>query len=238
VAQGAGIAAVIAAPAEGNLEPGMVITAVNGTRVRAVAEFERAMALTRANQTVEVAVYRKGEGELHFSLTLTDKYAATNREADRGKGLLGVRPASTETSIYNPFAVSSFPDFLRASLTLIFLPFTGLVPIQDPIAQFYSVGGGWGVLPEPFFWLLANTIYWLFWINLMLGMTNALPAVPLDGGYLFKDLFDGFLKRVKANMGLEARERVTRNLSYILALFILALVVWQIIGPRYFGAGP
>lgn len=117
-------------------------------------------------------------------------------------------------------------------LLFIIFPFNGLMPVQPPLTEFYAITGAWAILPPSLFWVLANSIYWLFWINLMLGMTNALPAVPLDGGYLFRDWTEGAIKRFRRGMKAEARARVARNLSYVLALFILALILWQLIGPR------
>ena len=74
--------------------------------------------------------------------------------------------------------------------------------------------------------------YWLFWLNLMLGATNALPAVPLDGGYIFKDGIESLVSRFRKGMPVEARDRIVRGLSYTFAFLILALVLWQLIGPR------
>ena len=72
----------------------------------------------------------------------------------------------------------------------------------------------------------------MFWLNLMLGATNALPAVPLDGGYIFRDALHGLLARYRAGLSEERRTRVVRNVSYVVALLILALILWQFIGPR------
>src|SRR5437773_1272417 len=84
----------------------------------------------------------------------------------------------------------------------------------------------------PLFWLLVNTAYWLFWLNAMLGATNALPAVPLDGGYIFKDGVEGLLSRIRKGISTEQRDRIVTNVSRAFAFLILGLVVWQFIGPR------
>jgi len=87
-------------------------------------------------------------------------------------------------------------------------------------------------MPAPLFWILVNALYWLFWLNLMLGATNALPAVPLDGGYIFKDGIESLVSRLRKGITVEARDRIVRGLSYTFAFLILALVLWQLIGPR------
>ena len=62
--------------------------------------------------------------------------------------------------------------------------------------------------------------------------TNALPAVPLDGGYIFKDALAGLVTRVRRGIKAEDRDRIVAQATYFSALVILALIVWQLIGPR------
>src|SRR5207248_1742893 len=114
-----------------------------------------------------------------------------------------------------------------AILTYISLPFQGRSPIDEPTVRFYRITGLAAAVPAPLFWLLANTAYWLFWLNAMLGATNALPAVPLDGGYIFKDGIEGFLSRIRKGIPTEQRDRIVRSVSYSFAFLILGLVLWQ-----------
>ncbi|HVO77884.1 MAG TPA: site-2 protease family protein, partial [Methanomassiliicoccales archaeon] len=74
--------------------------------------------------------------------------------------------------------------------------------------------------------------YWIFWINLMLGMTNVLPAVPLDGGYLFRDALDGLVTRFKKNASDQEKQKIVAALTYLLAITVFFLIIWQLIGPR------
>jgi len=66
----------------------------------------------------------------------------------------------------------------------------------------------------------------------MLGATNALPAVPLDGGYIFKDGIEALLSRVRKGIPTPQRDRIVRGVSMSFAFLILGLVLWQFIGPR------
>jgi membrane-associated protease RseP (regulator of RpoE activity) len=69
----------------------------------------------------------------------------------------------------------------------------------------------------------------------MVGMTNVLPAVPLDGGYLFRDGLDALVKRFKKNASDEERIKYVGKITYALAIFVLFLIMWQLIGPRLLG---
>jgi len=209
---------------DAGIDPFTIITSYNGTEVRSYADFIRARDLTKANDTVNVTVY---DGTAYRNVTLV--------LADDGSGgaLLGIYAIDTTTEYYHPLSnPDRFGGVPGAVLTYISLPFGGYAPIPEPRLQFYEIHGPLAAIPAPLFWLIGNAVYWLFWLNVMLGATNALPAVPLDGGYIFKDAVEGFLARARKGLGLEARDRIVRNVSYLFALFILSLILWQLIGPR------
>lgn len=232
-APGMGITDIVdGAPAdEAELGVGMIITAVDGTPVPDSATFTEVLGGTEAGQEVTLTVFDDGSTR-SVPITLANRADFTNEPEDEGRGYVGVATISTNPDIFNPLAASQRIGWPAALFLFILLPFQGLMPATAPLTSFYAVTGGWAFLPLPLFWLLANAVYWLFWINLMLGLTNALPAVPLDGGYLFRDWLSAGIARIRRGMGAEARERAVRNVSYFLALFILGLILWQLIGPR------
>ena len=49
---------------------------------------------------------------------------------------------------------------------------------------------------------------------------------------LTKDGVEALLARFRRGLPVEKRDRVVRGVSYAFALLILALILWQIIGPR------
>ncbi|MCJ2531216.1 MAG: site-2 protease family protein [Candidatus Thermoplasmatota archaeon] len=231
-APGMGITSIVPeSPAEGVLAMGMIITHIDGDAVETAARFTEVLGQKTAGQVLFVDIFQN-EGSFTRQITLADRFDFTDQEADRGKGFIGVGTVSTNPDIFNPIVSSQRLGIGAASLLFILFPFSGMMPMQPPLTDFYTLTGAWAIFPTTAFFVLANTIYWLFWINLMLGMTNALPAVPLDGGYLFRDWVEAGLKRIRRGMKAEAAARIARNLSYVVALFILALILWQLIGPR------
>jgi len=122
--------------------------------------------------------------------------------------------------------------YVGAGFLYIALPFYKLSPMQGPTLDFYEVTGPLGVLPAPLFWVLANSLYWIFWISLMVGLTNALPLVPLDGGHVFRDALDSVVRRLRPKLDKEKRENFVGTFTLILALILLILILWPIIGPR------
>ncbi len=37
------------------------------------------------------------------------------------------------------------------------------------------------------FWSIIHVLFWIGWMNINIGLFNALPMIPLDGGYIMKD---------------------------------------------------
>ena len=204
-----------------------IITNVNGTAVNGYTDFVDALGHVHANETVPVQAYDPSTGAYTW-YNVTLGYDTTT-----GRPLLGIYALDVSTDYYHPFTnLDKFGGVPGAILSYIALPFSGRAPVQSPEIQFYQIGGPMAAIPQPLFWLLANTMYWLFWLNAMLGATNALPAVPLDGGYIFRDGVTALVTRFRAGLQPEQRDRVVRQVSYLVALFILALILWQMIGPR------
>ncbi len=204
-----------------------VITNVNGTVVNTFSDFSSALARVHPNETIPVQAYLPSAGTYRwYNVTL-------GYDPATGRPLLGIYALDVSTDYYHPFTnLDRFGGVPGAILSFIALPFSGRAPVQDPEVQFYQLGGPLAAIPAPVFWLLANTLYWLFWLNAMLGATNALPAVPLDGGYIFKDGMTALVARIRHGLRPEERDRIVRQVTYLCALLILALVLWQLIGPR------
>ena len=152
-------------------------------------------------------------------------------EGKNGKGFLGIVTTTAGMSLIttdamiqtaaNPFyGMDSLSDKLTGMLRYIAHPFNGFTPIPEEVHWWYD---------EPFsgFWALASIIYWTFWLNLLLGITNALPAVPFDGGYIFSGWIDKLLEKM-GKTDPEAREKqteeITKNVSTVM-LVLLVLVV-------------
>jgi len=229
-ADGVGVGYVVKdSPAQGiGLEFGSVILEINGSRVKNIDDFFVAMNKTCANQTISIKFYKDGK-IFNTTVKLADKYMFTKDEKDKGKGFLGVGPTTgykySLSILKNPF--NKFPDsffYLYAMPLSTF--FNGYNPITEPYIKFYEVKGVFASSPE-IFWSLANAIYWVFWLNLAVGLFNVLPMIPLDGGYLMQDVLDGLLERFRIRK--DKKEKITRAVMTSTSLFILFLVIYPLL---------
>ncbi len=204
-----------------------VITSVNNTEIHSYGDFRNEMSKTVAGQNLTVVAFdptTSASNTYHVTLVA---------EAGTGRPLIGIYAIDVSTDYYHPLTnPDRFNGVPGAVLSYISLPFQGRAPIDDPAIRFYRIGGPFAAIPAPLFWILVNTAYWLFWLNVMLGATNALPAVPLDGGYIFKDGIEALLSRVRKGIPTAQRDRIVRGVSMSFAFLILGLVLWQFIGPR------
>jgi membrane-associated protease RseP (regulator of RpoE activity) len=257
------------------MQPGMVITAIDGQPVRNLAEFNATLSQKHAGETVRVDLWLDGAA-LQRQVTLADKYAyyeardpSANREEFKGRGFMGV---STVAMTRQPCPTLPFcsmeelkdleSDPLGGGLArfavFIALPLQGLSPVPQAHEHFFAAQGAWGALPAPAFWMLLNSMYWVFWLNLMVGSFNALPAGPLDGGQMFKASLKGALRHrfgvrrdrlvvEKPALGrqvvvrgadsatqaqLERVDSIVRRTTLTVGLVILALILVPIVGPR------
>jgi hypothetical protein len=224
--------------AEAGLEPWMLLTSVDDEEIRDNEDWQRIMNDTYAGQTVNVSVMNAGEAET-YAVTLSDKgsyylkyYPDLYEPWMSGKGFMGVAaedPQIVTNNLANP---------TENILLYISLPFAKLQPFPEHFTSIFEPSGAIGVIPDNLFWILANAFYWIFWLNLMVGLTNALPSVPLDGGFIFADGITGILDKVKTGLTEKRKEEIVDNLVSLLAITVVFLVVWQLVGPRIVGVDP
>ena len=243
---------------EAGLKVGMVVASLDDTPLGNTKVLEQVMSGLHANETVNIVVmsYNSTAGMFTIDpaidqITLSNKYEyyktydpKANKPGYDGVAYLGGgflnlgiddRNATYYSSVLaHPFrGDKSVGDFATSWLRLIALPFLDLAPLRSPVTDIYEPAGALSWMPAPVFWVITNAFYWIFWLNLMVGLTNVLPAVPLDGGYLFRDGIDYILSKTGRTYTKEQKDRVVSTVTISLALFVLALILWQLVGPAF-----
>lgn len=213
------------------LVPGMIVTSINGQPVRTQDDFSRHVSNATPGENVLLTTLPDHQTFSVETRRCIDLYTETEcrRATDEdplNRTVIGI-------SVYNTQAVhrTLTDPFHHWTSTLVYLslPFEairGAFPLTGVYQHFYEVPFDPGV-----FWFLANLVFWLFWIDLMLGLTNALPIVPLDGGHMFRDFVGHFVDKWAPLRSPEAREAIVRRTSGTVALVLLGLVILQFVGP-------
>lgn len=229
-ANGVGIAYVQGnSPASNaSLAAGDIIVQINGTNTSTVSAFESAIARTAPNQTVNV-VYFAGGG-LHST-----SVALARNPTNHTRGFLGVAvdaltPAQLKQTLVSPFSSSSGP--IAGGVDWLILPLASIEPIGGPTQSFFHLTGPLAHASTGEFWVGANVLYWLAWMNLLLGLSNALPLVPLDGGLLFRDFAASIAARLRSGWSRERLEAFGSRAALIASMLVLVLLAWQFVVPR------
>lgn len=236
--------------AESGLQAGMVLYSINDIILYNEGDFRAVLNELTPGETYPIVAMEYDEATASYVISESVKSITPVNRADHVVGganmaYLGVTslylgtgimdPQAVLDSMANPYAgADSLDDYFSSTLYYIALPFSGLQPLDGVYRDIFVPGGMFAGWDNDVFWVTANCFYWIFWISLMLGMTNALPAVPLDGGFLFRDWIDTLVRKVKKGISEEERERVVSSISYTFILLVVFLIAWQLIGPRLF----
>ena len=233
-ANGVGVAKVQSDTPAANLTvalaPGDIITSINGTATPTVSQFESALSHTTPGETVPLVYYASSLGH-----TVTTSVVLATNPNNKTRGFLGVEPSllsPTELKQTLVWPLGSDQGPLVGTIYWLILPLGGLEPVSGPSADYFHLTGPFAGTNPTVFWIGANTLYWLAWMNLLLGLSNALPLVPLDGGLLFRDFAASVAARVRRGWDEAHLELFAGRAVAVSSFLVLVLLVWQFIVPR------
>jgi membrane-associated protease RseP (regulator of RpoE activity) len=212
----------------------------NVSHLRDTDDFLDTMGRSIGGQEVKVSWYH--DGEFHEAIVFLWDRGDVYGEEYAGQGYLGA-----SSRILREVPAGEYPDalahpmkyvddgmsFRNLTFFYISLPFTSpsLQPAPDGVTQAFEVKGPLSALGDTGFWVVANVLYWIFWLNIMVGIFNALPAIPLDGGYIFRDGLALVFERIMPGESKDAIDTMTMKVTLTLSFIILVLILWQFIGP-------
>jgi len=233
-ANGVGVAVVQGDTPAANLTvplaPGDIITSINGTATTSASQFESALSHTTPGETVPLSYYSSNLGRI----ISTNVVLATNPN-NKSRGFLGVAPsfltpAELKQTLVWPLGSDQGP--LAGTVYWLILPLGGLEPVAGPTTSYFHLTGPLAGTNPTVFWVGANILYWLAWMNLLLGLSNALPLVPLDGGLLFRDFAASVAARLRRGWSEARLDQFAGQAVTVSSFLVLVLLVWQFIVPR------
>ena len=229
-------------PAEASgISVGEYILAINNTTVKNFNDYDNITALLHPGDTVVVSLYNTTLGVVNRTVTLSSRwdyysnYSSSIPASWKDQPFFGFQIAYMGMGFVEPeYYLSEIAPHISSDpgqwfgewLHFISLPFYGLMPVSSSVTWVFSTPFSGAV-----FWTLLNTFYWIFWLNLMVGLFNFLPAVPLDGGYLFADGLRLLWRRL---FKTDIKERMLNTITLTSSIFVLFLILWQFVGPRIF----
>jgi membrane-associated protease RseP (regulator of RpoE activity) len=206
------------------------IVSIGGYDVTNVDSFRDALAEYSPGDPVLVEYKTYDHG------TLTDGSETVTLGENNGKTYLGVNyclsgfafttPDAVLAGAKNPFSnIDSVFDVPYAAMSYIGAPFRGHSPIPAELQWWYHSS----VMSDGAFWVAAQAMFWIFWLNLVLAVTNALPAVPFDGGYLLRDGVGALVDRRYKQAPQERKDKITdtttRIISYLMLISLMVIMI-------------
>jgi len=205
-------------PAEAaGINPGDTITTIGGVTVGSPEDLASALENRRPGQNVTLTVGRDLDSHV-ISLTLASHpqnqsaaFLGIIRAGDQVQAI-GIQPwglQETLTDYLNP----GFPG------ALLYLTFPTLgeaqlrIPYSDTLQTYYTSSIG------PYFYPVAHLLFWLWFINFNVGIFNALPIYPLDGGQFFRR---GLQAAFRGRLTDEGVKRISIAVSILFLAVILS----------------
>ncbi|MDP2766760.1 MAG: site-2 protease family protein [Candidatus Methanoperedens sp.] len=238
-------------PAEAaGIKQGMILVRMDNTEIKGLDDFIGFMNSTTQGQKVDVYVLSNSSVNASMEVFRNIELSKYPHQKDSKKGFLGVSYSPDEGAIsysigigIGQFKAKEYLNMLKSipslmtGLTgwvLLFgLPIFGLGGEGFPgfsglLTNFYEPVG-WAVpLGMGFFWIL-NILLWIGWLNFYVGLFNCLPAVPLDGGHVFRDVMTSSLSRIMRDG--EKVEKLSNAITVLFAVLILMTFVFAIVAP-------
>jgi membrane-associated protease RseP (regulator of RpoE activity) len=147
--------------------PKDVLVSIDNVRINSTTDLRAILENKTAGDIVNVTLDRGPSWQYQFSTSV-------NLTESQNRTVMGILSSDLVTQA----RLDNYRTFSVDRLTMYLAPPTlaeGLVPFSDAAAPFYSS-------PVPQWQILANTLFWIWFVNFSLAIFNALPIYPLDGG--------------------------------------------------------
>lgn len=209
-------------PAElAGIKGGMMITKIDGVPVSSPLDFNREMQKKKPGQNISVEVYDTEAKEFRVvNLMLADK---------NGRAFMGVYVSQLKCiGGINFYDSKKIVDDLRGIPSSLKEPIGWFLVIALPFA-FQGFSGMEKLFDnQPYVFWILNSLYWIAWINFWVGLFNCLPAIPLDGGRVFHEVFSALLSK---RFG-ERAEKISMQIAKFFAIFIFVSLLLMILVPN------
>jgi membrane-associated protease RseP (regulator of RpoE activity) len=199
---------------EAGVPQGSVVKTVNGVPVTTRDDIAGILNTTKPGEPVTLQV-EKDALISDYTFTL----ASWPADLSRPSGFMGVQyydGAAIKTAIgsmLSPFGVLQF--LIIPFDTSANAQFLRVLAFDSPDEQYYGVpfDGYWGVI---------HLLFWCGWININVGIFNAIPMIPLDGGYILREGVDRLLDR---RGWLKYAPHIVSTVSYVMLVMLMSLIL-------------
>ena len=222
--QGLGVVVVQGSPlSNAGVKTYDYIEAVDGIRINSTSDIASS-SWYRIGNVVNVTVWRDGT-TFYRNITIGSQlFQNTTSHQNFTLPYLGMSNQNTGVGGLQGLISTYTGSLLKTPLLYLCIPTLPncqqLAPFSDMMSGFYASYYGSSLIP------LANLLYWIFLLNILLAIFNSLPIYPMDGGQAFRVGVQalGRGKLSEANL-----TRITLGVT----LAVVALLFVAIVGPYF-----
>jgi len=195
---------------------GDIIVGVNGEQTPDWSSFSKAV----------LKAYEKNENiTLHVSRNGLENYTFTIGNL-ANSGITRLVPLNDVLEEYSSALVSRPIEGIMTYLIIPTVPFPWVyenIPFSSQLQKYYVSN----FLGKDYYYLI-NFFFWIWFVNFNVGIFNALPLYPMDGGILFKLL-------CRRMLGHKMSAKMINKMVYIISLTTLGLIIGTIVIPYVTG---
>ena len=224
-------------PAEaiGMKKGGYILTIDTGSgpvNISTPERFSDVMKGTAPEQAVRITYVNYDSASRTYSAPIDTDWFTLGTNGDIG--YLGVSTTLAGMSLTTPDTVVDYginpfhgreglQGYALGALAYVSMPFKGYSPVPESVTWWFDNGDA--------FWIVVWTLYWIFWLDIVLAVSNALPALPFDGGLLLVGALDWMYEKggVRDEKARDQYVKATTNVISYSMLGILILVLIAII---------
>jgi len=194
---------------------GSVVTAINGEPVASRADVSTILNTTKPGDTIILTTAKDGIAT-DYKIPLAAW--PDNSSSNQSSGFMGVQyydGVAVKTAVGTMLSPIGFFEFLIVPFASgDGMQYLRILAFDTPDTSYYQA-------PFTGFWDLIHLLFWCAWININVGIFNAIPMIPLDGGYIFKEGVDRLLDR----RGLiKYSSYVVGAVSYVMIVALISLI--------------
>lgn len=207
-------------PASLSLKPGDFLISINDKKINSPKQFTDIIKNISPNEEICVKVFSSNEKYHEEYITLNEKDGrAYLGVVTTLSGMMLTTPNIVMNNGINPYyGKDTIDGYINGTFIYMANAFGGFSPVPESTHWWYHSTA----MPDDAMWIIVQLLYWVFWLNLIVGITNAIPALPFDGGFLFTGGVEYIAEKFVNN---EKKELIVNTVSSMVTSFMLTALL-------------
>jgi len=202
--------------------PGTILLSINDVPISSTEDIATALSGMKAGDVIKLNGEYKGEAQ-SYDITLSAIPEGVTTPSKDG-GYMGVyysTPQAMADSLNAMIHPTSFKGLLYSLVSFVALPFSAITG-NNEFGFIVSGTPEYGLFTEPFwgYWGLVHFFFWSAWINILLGVFNAVPIRSFDGGQMLREALRALYRKRGWN-----EDGVYRICSFVSVLLLMTLIL-------------